>query len=181
MIEDDDPVDETEDVELPGEPTQPIVPMNEEPLPGRQPWQLTTADKRAFDERCAMVRLPYRDAHFPTLFNRDQASDFRIKSAHWFVFLGPVGVWLMLGCTSLSPVIRDLICDSLWWCHRITAKSFDHDELAVLEAEGYELFAKLEIRLPLRTASIARHYLSHACWFIRQFGPLHTHWQLILT
>lgn len=143
----------------------------------RQPWQLTKSEQLAFDRRCGFIRLPYRDQYFPTLFSRDKPSDYRIKSAHWFVFLGPVGVWLMLGCTSLAPVILDLLCDAIWWCHRLTAKTFEQDELSVLDVEGQQLFARLELLLPLRTATIARHYLSHAVHFIREFGPLHTQWQ----
>lgn len=144
---------------------------------GRQPWQLSKQDQLEFDQRCESLRLPYRDSHLPALFNAEHAADFRIKSAHWWIFLGPVGVWLLLGCTSLAPIIIDIICDVLWWCHRIASKSFEPGELDEIEAEGYQVFANLELRLPIRSATIARHYLAHACWFIRRFGPLHTHWQ----
>jgi hypothetical protein len=158
---------------------EPIATPLAQPAKGmkRQPWQLTKTDQQQFDERCEQLRLPFRDTHMPALFNREHAADFRIKSAHWLIFLGPVGIWLLLGCQSLAPEIMDLICDAIWWCHQITAKDFQRDELAWIEESGHQIFTRLELRLPLKCATLARHYLSHACWFIRCFGPLHTHWQ----
>jgi hypothetical protein len=143
----------------------------------RQPWQLTKADQNNFDKRCEEVRLPFRDTRLPALINRDRAGDFQIKSAHWLIFLGPVGIWLLLGCPSLAPEFLDVFCDAIWWCHQITAKDFQRDELAYVEESGHQIFTRLELRLPLKAATLARHYLSHACQFIRSLGPLHTHWQ----
>jgi hypothetical protein len=163
-------------VEPEGEP-QSTGPASSTNNLSRQPWQLTKVEQIEFDQRCESLRLPYRDSHMPALFGAEHAADFRIKSAHWWIFLGPVGVWLMLGCTSIAPEVRDAFCDALWWCHQITGKDFQREELKTIEEEGHRVFTRLEMLLPLRMASIARHYLSHACWFIRHFGPLHTHWQ----
>jgi len=147
-------------------------------------WQLSAQDCIEFDERCSKLELPFDDKRMPPLFksllpankSKGKSRHMQTKSAHWLLFLGPIGVFLISGCKSLSVEVKRVLCDLIMWCHRIQAKSFTAAELDDLEQQAPAVFAAVEILYPLRGNTLARHYLAHAIWFIRRFGPLHTCW-----
>jgi hypothetical protein len=140
----------------------------------REEWQLSKEDMVLWDQRCSSLRLPTHDSKFPQLI--DRKGPVKLKSSHWMTFLGPLGMWLVISSPSLSTHVKDAYCDAMWWCWWAMTKHIYRDCLPTYEEEGHHAFAQLELLLPQRSATLARHYLQHCYHYIRHLGPLHTSW-----
>jgi len=138
-------------------------------------WQISASARIASDDYCDALRLPHDDVRMPGLFRGMHQSGMQTKSAHWLLWLGPVGVAMVAQWDIPDSSKRHLV-RLLWWCNRLQAKSFTATELDDLEAEAPIIFTNLEMIWPRRTNTLAKHYLQHAVHFIRVMGPLWATW-----
>jgi hypothetical protein len=157
---------------VPGPRTCPLVDHKGERR-SSPPWVFTSEQRAAFNVACSSLRLPVGNGYLPEFFS----STASIKCADWLMFLGPIGVYLFITAGShLEDEVLSLLCDCCWWVHRLTRKEIRFDQLDDLELQGHELMTRFELVFPLRSNSIARHYLQHAVCSIRLHGPIFTQW-----